>query len=116
MTIKPLSFKFSLPLVAIFGLAACTPMPAAEAPLPPQEVVAPASGIAGLTTREPTLFCKADSYTSHLGQSGTIIPHLGINRPYRVVEFRGIEPQDYDPNRIIFRLDAAGNITNIDCG
>ncbi|WP_176562612.1 hypothetical protein [Paracoccus liaowanqingii] len=45
-----------------------------------------------------------------------MIPTLGLTRSFRVVEFRGIEPQDYDPNRIVFRLDATGTITQIDCG
>ena len=44
------------------------------------------------------------------------IPVLGITRQYRVVEYRGIEPQEYDPLRIVFRLDAAGNIQAVDCG
>jgi hypothetical protein len=32
------------------------------------------------------------------------------------VEFRGIEPQEYNPQRIVFRLDQFGNVYNIDCG
>lgn len=114
MLTKPLTFA-ALPLLAVFGLAACAPAPAID-PLPPQEVITPATGIVGLTTREPTLFCKAETYVPYLGQPGSTIPMLGVDRAYRVVEYRGIEPQDYDPNRVIFRLDAAGNIANIDCG
>lgn len=116
MTTMPLSFKLALPFVALFGLAACTPMPATDAPPTLHDTVMPTSGIAGLTTREPTLFCQADRYTPYLGQPGSVIPGLGVDRTHLVVEFRGIEPQDYDPNRIIFRLDAAGNISEIDCG
>ena len=32
------------------------------------------------------------------------------------IEYRGIVPQDYNPDRIVFRLDATGTITQIDCG
>ncbi|CAM3560257.1 Peptidase inhibitor I78 family protein [Paracoccus nototheniae] len=76
---------------------------------------APVSGIAGLTERQPDL-CKASEQASRVGQPGSVIPTLGLTRTYRIVEFRGIEPQDYDPNRLVFRLDAAGIITKIDCG
>ena len=98
-------------------LSACAPAPApvAPAPLPVVPAIAPVSGVAGLQEREPDL-CKAKDYTGALGQSRAVIPSLGISRTYRVVEYRGIEPQEYDPNRIVFRLDAAGNIYNIDCG
>ncbi len=98
-------------------VSACTPAyqsqpdPAAVSPVP----VAPVDGISGLETREPDA-CKAKTYISALGQPGSIIPTLGVTRDYRVVEYRGIEPQEYDPLRIVFRLDAAGNIYNIDCG
>lgn len=84
---------------------------AEPAPMAP----APVSGIAGLTERQPDL-CKASEQASRVGQPGSVIPTLGLTRTYRIVEFRGIEPQDYDPNRLVFRLDAAGIITKIDCG
>lgn len=115
MTPMPQSLKLALSTVAVIGLAACVQSPMADPAVMP-EVVIPTTGIAGLQTREPTLFCKAESYRPYLGQPGTIIPGLGINRAYRVVEYRGIAPQDYDPNRILFNLDAAGNIAEIDCG
>ncbi|MGR3450937.1 MAG: hypothetical protein ACU0HS_10865 [Paracoccus sp. (in: a-proteobacteria)] len=51
-----------------------------------------------------------------MGQPSSAIAGLGLTKTYRVVEYRGIEPQDYDPNRIVFRLDAAGIITKVDCG
>lgn len=98
------------------GLSACVQAPPpAPAPVPMVQPVVPVTGVAGLEERAPDL-CKAGNYVSALGQSGAIIPTLGITRAYRVVEYRGIEPQEYDPNRIVFRLDAAGNIYNIDCG
>ncbi|GLK66361.1 hypothetical protein F8A10_10450 [Paracoccus kondratievae] len=105
-------------LLALAPLAACAPAyapapePAANvAPLPPT----PVAGVSGLESREPDA-CHAKNYVSALGQPGSIIPSLGVSREYRVVEYRGIEPQEYDPLRIVFRLDASGNIYNIDCG
>ncbi|MBU3029641.1 hypothetical protein [Paracoccus marinaquae] len=109
-----------LPLAAIAAaLAGCAPVPApvpvatlpAVVPPPPT----PTEGISGLEERQPDL-CKAKDYVPYLGQPGSVIPTLGITRDHRVVEYRGIESQEYDPNRIVFRLDASGNIYNIDCG
>ena len=91
------------------------PAPEPVAPVVPVAVVTPVSGVSGLQERQPDA-CHAKDYTSSLGQPGTVIGSLGITRPYRVVEFRGIEPQEYNPQRIVFRLDQAGNIQNIDCG
>lgn len=105
-----------LVLAALAPLAACAPAVAPEpvpqiAPAP----ITPVAGVTGLQSREPDA-CHAKNYVSALGQPGTVIPTLGVTREYRVVEFRGIEPQEYDPLRIVFRLDASGNIYNIDCG
>lgn len=123
MTRLPVPEKAVFAFVAALGLAGCVqpiafqPMaPAPEAVAPVPEIVEARVGIAGLTTREPTLFCKAETYTSYVGQPGSVIPTLGITRAYRVVEFRGLTPQDYDPNRILFNLDAMGNIAKVDCG
>lgn len=107
--------KILIAIMAIAPLAACAP-----APQPMPEIVAPApimpvAGISGLESREPDA-CHAKSYTTALGQPGTIIPTLGVTREFRVVEYRGIEPQEYNPLRIVFRLDQGGNIYNIDCG
>ncbi|KGJ06832.1 hypothetical protein IT41_01260 [Paracoccus halophilus] len=99
-------------------LAACAPAYQTEPAMAPEVApvpLMPVDGISGLETREPDA-CKAGNYTSALGQPGSIIPTLGVTRDYRVAEYRGIEPQEYDPLRIVFRLDAAGNIYNIDCG
>ena len=110
-----------LPLLivaATLSLCACVPAPAPVqpvAPVMPVETVTPVTGVAGLEERQPDL-CHAKDYISALGQPGVVISSLAITRPYRVVEFRGIEPQEYNPQRIVFRLDQAGNIQNIDCG
>ena len=109
-------------LIALFALAplaACTPSYESAAPEPVPAVqpvpISPVAGISGLQSREPDA-CHAKDYVSALGQPGSIIPTLGVTREYRVVEYRGIEPQEYNPLRIVFRLDAVGNVQNIDCG
>jgi len=98
-------------------LAGCVAAPPLPAPVvDPVPVAVPAvTGVAGLQTREPDV-CKAGTYRSAIGQPGSVIPMLGVTRQYRVVEYRGIEPQEYDPLRIVFRLDAMGNIQAVDCG
>ncbi|WP_136648680.1 hypothetical protein [Paracoccus aeridis] len=104
--------------LAAAPLAACAPAPAPVPAVPvaaPVAPVAPVSGIAGLEERQPDA-CHAQDYIAALGQPGSVIPSLGVTRKYRVVEYRGIEPQEYDSLRIVFRLDQAGNIYNIDCG
>lgn len=115
MTIMSLSLKLALTTIVSIGLSACAPAPQPTLP-PVQDIVVPTAGVAGLVTREPTLFCKADNYRPYIGQPAGVIGGLGIDRPHRVVEYRGIAPQDYDPNRILFNLDSAGNIAAIDCG
>lgn len=119
-----------LPLAAAALLSGCmAPAPApAPVPLPPPGPVAvlptapavlppaPVAGVAGLTERKPDLCGASQNYASAIGQPGSVIPTLGITSEYRVVEYRGIEPQDYKPKRVVFRLDAAGIITNVDCG
>lgn len=108
--------------LSTLALGACMAIPLQTAPVA-QTAAAPVfdpapaqvTGIAGLQSREPDA-CHAGSYRHALGQPGTAIPSLGVTRDYRVVEYRGIEPPEYDPLRIVFRLDAAGNIQNIDCG
>lgn len=105
-----------LVLAALLPLTACAPAMAPEPVLAVEPVpVMPVAGISGLQSREPDA-CRAKDYVSALGQPGTVIPGLGITRDYRVVEYRGIEPQEFDALRIVFRLDSAGNIQNIDCG
>lgn len=122
MTKMPIPKKAVFAFIATFGLAGCVQMPmsgpaqAPDAIIPVGQIIEPRVGIAGLTTREPTLFCKAETYSGYIGQPGNVIPTLGITRAYRVVEFRGLNPQDYDPNRILFNLDAMGNISKVDCG
>lgn len=99
-------------------LAGCVaaPPPAPPVIVDPAPVVVPTvTGVAGLQSREPD-DCKAASYRSAIGQPGSVIPTLGVTREYRVVEYRGIEPPEHDPLRLVFRLDATGNIQAVACG
>lgn len=113
-------FKTTAFLVATAAVAGCVAAPA-PAPAPVYEpipaVVEPAavSGVAGLQTREPDA-CHAANYRQYVGQPASIVPTLGITRQYRVTEYRGIEPEEYDALRLAFKLDAAGNIQSVTCG
>ena len=118
---------FPAALLAVLTLAACNPAgpagPNAGAPASqtglaaPQPYLTPETSVTagGLQKREPDT-CKAVEYVSLLGQPAAQIATLGITKPYRVVEWRGVEDQVYNPQRVVFRLDARGNVYNIDCG
>lgn len=128
-------FALTLAVAALGGCAMPYTMPALGTTLAPAPVVAPVPaapipaatsvvpvvtpspvvGVAGLQSREPDA-CHAATYRSSIGQPGSVIPSLGVTRDYRIVEYRGIEPQEYDALRIVFRLDASGNIQAVDCG
>ena len=106
------------PLVMALALAGCVrgQAPVDAMPVqPPGIEPLPTAQDSGLAERKPDL-CKASTYAPYIGQPGSMVPTLGISRSYRIVEYRGIEPQEYDPNRIVFRLDEAGNISAVDCG
>jgi hypothetical protein len=111
-------------------LSACDPAGPTAQPILSSEIIAvsPISPSAGgdrispalgaplvPEAREPDL-CNAIEFVPYLSQPASVLSSLAISRPYRVIEWRGIEAQDYDPNRVVFRLDQAGNIFNIDCG
>lgn len=114
-----------LVFTVVLALAGCVEAPQMPPPILSNEpvTVAPLAGAApaptiaapGLEAKEPDL-CHAIDYVPYLSKPGSVIEALGITRPYRVVPWRGIEPQEYVAGRIVFRLDAAGNIFNIDCG
>lgn len=109
--------KFSVITLAALALAGCQSTaddPALEEPMPVPHLTAPVTEGA-LQQREPDT-CHAIDYVSALGQPSAVIPTLGITRPINVIEWRGLEPQEYNPQRVVFRLDGAGNIFNIDCG
>lgn len=110
--------KALLALFVVVPLAGCMAPQARVAPVAPVAplpMVAPVAGISGLQAREPDA-CNARNYTSVLGQPGSMIAGLGVDGDYRVVEYRGIEPQEYKAARIVFRLDQVGNVSNVDCG
>lgn len=105
------------PLLMSLAVAGCMRgAPMNDMPVqPPGIEPLPTAQHSGLAERKPDL-CKASTYASFVGQPGSVVPTLGITRNYRIVEYRGIEPQEYDPNRIVFRLDSTGNISGVDCG
>ena len=110
--------KLSLLAVALLALAACGPAPEETPPeenVPVPHMTAPVFQTGVLENRSPDT-CHAAQYASALGQPAAIIPTLGITDPINVIEWRGIEPQEYNSHRVVFRLDAKGNIFNIDCG
>ncbi|AUM74502.1 hypothetical protein [Paracoccus jeotgali] len=110
------TLRLIAPLVAIAALSGCMAGAPVQEPVQPAGIEPlPTAADSGLTERKPDL-CKASTYANRIGQPGTVIPTLGISRTYRVVEYRGIEPQEYDPNRIVFRLDSTGAISGVDCG
>lgn len=110
--------RFSAIAVSLGLLAGCQSTTENSAPTDPVPVphMTPAVSQEGaLEQREPDT-CHAKDQVSVLGQPASVIPTLGITRPINVVEWRGIEPQEYNPQRIVFRLDQTGKIFNIDCG
>jgi hypothetical protein len=112
-------FKFSAIAGAVLMLAGCQgaqteDIQANAMPMPAPHLTAPVTEGA-LEQREPDT-CHAADYVTALGQPGSVIPTLGITRPVNIVEWRGLEPQEYNSQRVVFRLDASGNIFNIDCG
>lgn len=103
-------------MAAVLVLAACQPPIPEETFEPaPAPVLLGTDPVGGLQERMPD-GCKAKDYAQYLGQPGSVIPSIPFTREYRVVEWRGIEPQEYNPLRVVLRLDQAGNIYNIDCG
>ena len=110
--------KYALLAFAALSLTACGPSPEEEAaaePAPTPHMTQPVFQTGVLENRSPDT-CHAAQYASALGQPAAIIPTLGITDPVNVIEWRGIEPQEYNSHRVVFRLDPKGNIFNIDCG
>ncbi|HEY0214737.1 MAG TPA: I78 family peptidase inhibitor [Paenirhodobacter sp.] len=111
-------FRFSAIAMTAVLLAGCqstTEEITPAEPLPVPHMTPAVSQDGALEQRSPDL-CGARNYASVLGQPSAVIPSLGITGPISVVEWRGIEPQEYSPKRVVFRLDQMGNIFNIDCG
>ncbi|MER5171809.1 hypothetical protein [Thioclava sp. GXIMD2076] len=106
---------------AIALLAACQPSQQELAPTPilpesAQAMIGAADTADGLNEREPDL-CGAKEYSYILGQPESAIAGLPLgDKKYRVVRWRGVEDQIYQPHRIVFRLDEMGNVYNVDCG
>lgn len=103
------------------GAAGAAPQQAA-APAQPPVPVQPSYGPVDtpgsnsrLQERQPDL-CQASSFAHVVGQPSSAVAGLGISRPYRIVEFRGIEAQQYQPERVNFHLDQQGLVSRVDCG
>ena len=96
---------------ALIVLAACQPVE--DEPIEQIATLTPDQTV--FEEREPDL-CHAADYTSTLGQPAAILQTLSFTKQYRVVAYRGIEAQEYNGQRITFRLDPNGNISNVDCG
>lgn len=109
--------RFSAIAVSLGLLAGCqsTTEDTSPDPVPVPHMTPAISQEGALEQREPDT-CHAKDQTAVLGQPASVIPSLGITRPINIVEWRGIEPQEYNPQRIVFRLDQTGKIFNIDCG
>ncbi|WP_076364160.1 I78 family peptidase inhibitor [Phaeovulum vinaykumarii] len=104
-------------VIAMLGglmLAGCAE-PTPPEPIPYQPITPPPTIGTPLEERTPDT-CHAADHQAVMGQPAAVIPTLGLTRPVRVVEWGGIEDQIYNPQRIVFRLDPAGNIAKIDCG
>ncbi|HEY0275909.1 MAG TPA: I78 family peptidase inhibitor [Paenirhodobacter sp.] len=101
--------------VLLAGCQSTVEETAPQEPLPVPHMTPAVSQDGALQQREPDL-CGAKNYVATLGQPASVIQTLGITSPISVVEWRGIEPQEYKPKRVVFRLDQMGNIFNIDCG
>ncbi|MDO5657948.1 MAG: I78 family peptidase inhibitor [Paracoccus sp. (in: a-proteobacteria)] len=104
-----------------YGPAAATQAQAAtpaQPPVPVQPSYAPIDTAAGgsrLEEKQPDL-CRASRFSHVIGQPADAVASLGITDSYRIVEFRGIEPQQYQPYRVNFHLDQQGLISRIECG
>ncbi|PYF09728.1 peptidase inhibitor I78 family protein [Rhodobacter viridis] len=110
--------KYALLALAALSLTACGPSPeeeTADEAVPVPHMTQPVFQTGVLENRSPDT-CHAAQYASALGQPSSVIPTLGIADPVNVIEWRGIEPQEYNSHRVVFRLDQHGNIFNIDCG
>lgn len=113
-------FRISAIALGVALLAGCQTTtskdPAPAQPAAPAPYMTPKLSQDGIfENREPDT-CHAANFKSALGQPSSIISTLGLKQPISVVEWRGIEPPEYNPERIVFRLDQSGKIFNIDCG
>lgn len=115
MMMKPTALMIALTATLAGCVAPMPPAPVVD-PVPAMDAAPmPVAGVAGLESREPDV-CKSAPYKSAVGQPASVIPTLGVTRKYRIVEYRGIEPEEYDPTRVVFRLNAQGIIEAVSCG
>ena len=60
--------------------------------------------------------CNAAPYLGLIGQDATALERILIMRPVRVIRPGDLVTKDFRQERINFRINAAGMISDIDCG
>lgn len=69
----------------------------------------------GLIERLPDT-CKLPQVMENVGQPASVVPALGLTRPYRIVGPNDIVTQEYNPARVNFYTNSEGIIVRIACG
>ncbi|MBT0957389.1 hypothetical protein IV417_08325 [Alphaproteobacteria bacterium KMM 3653] len=69
----------------------------------------------GLEEREPDT-CDSEALGITLGQNKSVVPDLGLTRPYRVLGREDIATQEYNPARVNFYTNDDGIILRVSCG
>ena len=129
-------------LLFVMFLAACTPVPVIDDGSPPagtgsdglsgtdplndgvvddppdvfdENGTVVRSGPGDLLDREPDT-CGAQSLQNMLGQSASIVPGLALEGPFRIVKPDDIVTQEYNAQRVNFRVNGSGIVTRVSCG
>lgn len=69
----------------------------------------------GLVERLPNT-CQLQNYQQFQGQSQSVLATAAIDRAWRVVQPEAIISQEYNPGRLNFYTNGAGQIQRITCG
>ncbi len=102
--------RLVLTFATLLGLAACStsaPITGGEQPRQP------------VTGSYPTGMddsCGAEAYAVLIGQDATALERILILREVRVIRPGSIVTQDYLPQRLNFRVNTAGVISELTCG
>jgi hypothetical protein len=103
--------RLTIFLTVLLGLAACT---TTTAPNTGGSVSQPVSQNAYPQGLDDT--CGAVSYAVLIGQDGTALERILILREVRVIRPGSIVTQDYSPERLNFRINESGVISELTCG
>ena len=101
-------------LISLFSLLLALAACATTAPSSGGSAAAPVSPDAYPQGLDDT--CGAVSYAVLIGQDSTALERILILREVRVIRPGSIVTQDYVPARLNFRINAAGNISELSCG